>query len=236
MQNMPELNFPAFDRAAKWLREDGWKIISPAEMDRDVGVDGKDESTFHTWESCLKRDLHVLTDPKTDAIILMAGWASSPGAREEARTAVTSGLKLFFYDDQSPFSEPRLLETTPDVIKMIMDPLNRSSSGETMVEGSTGGKKGQKRLRPDLIPPEALREVALCYGIGAEKYDPNNWKKGYPYSASLAALERHLLEWKLGNKDDPDGFKHLAAVVFHANTLIYRDELQPEWNDIHEAS
>lgn len=109
-----------------------------------------------------------------------------------------------------------------------------SNDGEHLVVSHTGGAKGQKILRYDLIPSEALEEVARCYGVGATKYAPNNWKLGYAYSLSLASLERHLHEWKQGRQDDSEGYKHLAAVVFHALTLIYRDKAQTEWDDVHE--
>jgi hypothetical protein len=134
--------------------------------------------------------------------------------------------------------DKRLTAVSHEVVEFMMRDENHGVDDritDSLFVSGAGGAKGQKLLRPDLIPAEATREVALCYGIGAvnPNYGENNWKKGYPYSKSLAALERHLLEWKLGSQDDEDGFKHLAAVVFHANTLLYRDLLQPEWDDVH---
>jgi hypothetical protein len=84
----------------------------------------------------------------------------------------------------------------------------------------TGGQKGDKIGRFDLIPPEALGEVAAVYGRGAKKYAPRNWELGYDWGLSVAALERHLQRWKAGEQRDEMDNHHLACVVFHALALI----------------
>lgn len=61
---------------------------------------------------------------------------------------------------------------------------------------STGGVKGTKRARFDLIPARAMRLLAEHFGRGAEKYADNNWRKGYEWGKSIAALERHLNAFK----------------------------------------
>jgi hypothetical protein len=59
------------------------------------------------------------------------------------------------------------------------------------------------------------------YGKGAEKYAPNNWEKGYAWGLSVAALERHVSQFKQGVNIDPEtGCQHLAHAVFHCLTLI----------------
>lgn len=105
-------------------------------------------------------------------------------------------------------------------------------SEEVRKTSSTGAQKGAKPARYDLIPPKALELVARLYGRGAEKYEDHNWRAGYDWSLSYAALNRHL--WAFWNGEDMDeemGLPHLACVIFHAMTLLtYMDE-HPEFDD-----
>lgn len=85
----------------------------------------------------------------------------------------------------------------------------------------TGGVKGKKLARFDLIPPEALWGLALQYGIGAQKYDDRNWERGYDWSLSFAAMQRHAWAFWSGEDIDPETTNHhLAAVAFHAFSLL----------------
>uniref|UniRef100_UPI001E4FF338 dATP/dGTP diphosphohydrolase domain-containing protein n=1 Tax=Acetomicrobium sp. S15 = DSM 107314 TaxID=2529858 RepID=UPI001E4FF338 len=40
-------------------------------------------------------------------------------------------------------------------------------------------------LRYDLIPSDALRELAKVYTVGAEKYGERNWEKGMSWGRAL---------------------------------------------------
>lgn len=103
---------------------------------------------------------------------------------------------------------------------------------EVRVTSPTGGQKGQKLARYDLIPAEPLRQVAEMYGRGAEKYAARNWERGYSWSLSFAALQRHA--WQFWNGEDLDsetGMPHMASVVFHAFALLYFMEKHREFDD-----
>ena len=90
------------------------------------------------------------------------------------------------------------------------------------VDPVTGGKKGVKIERFDLIPPDVLRMLARHYGRGAAKYGERNMEKGYDYSKSYGALQRHANAWWEGEDDDPEfGTSHLLAVAWHAITLLW---------------
>lgn len=100
---------------------------------------------------------------------------------------------------------------------------------ETRVTSETGGAKGRKLARFDLIPQDSLQEIAEHFGKGAEKYAPNpetgldNWRHGYPWSLSYGAMLRHASA-ALGGEDidEETGSKHLAAVAWHAITLMHQ--------------
>jgi hypothetical protein len=90
----------------------------------------------------------------------------------------------------------------------------------------TGGKKGVKAVRFDLIPPQVLWLLARLYGHGCKKYAERNWEKGYKWSQSYASLRRHLDKfWMRKNIDDDSGkgsmLPHLVAVIWHAVALLY---------------
>jgi len=97
---------------------------------------------------------------------------------------------------------------------------------------STGGVKGTKDERHDLVPPEALAKLARHYGVGALKYEDHNWRKGYEWSKSYAALQRHAQAFWAGEDIDAEtGSPHMAAVAFHAFTLLVFMDEQPGFDD-----
>jgi hypothetical protein len=63
---------------------------------------------------------------------------------------------------------------------------------EIRTTSSTGGQKGVKDERYDLIPVGPLAELARHYGVGAKKYAEHQWRNGYEWSKSYSALQRHL--------------------------------------------
>jgi len=98
-----------------------------------------------------------------------------------------------------------------------------------IVNERTGGAKGQKIERFDLIPVAEWAEVAKVYGKGAEKYDEFNWCKGYDWGLSYASLMRHLTQfWSGESYDEESECHHLASVIFHALALMYFEKHHPE--------
>ncbi|QFG09148.1 hypothetical protein PBI_SPORTO_40 [Arthrobacter phage Sporto] len=103
---------------------------------------------------------------------------------------------------------------------------------EIRTTSPTGGQKGVKPERHSLIPVEALSSIARLYGFGAKKYDAHNWRKGYDWSKSYDAMNRHMALFWSGEDIDPEtGEPHMAAVAFHAMTLIVFMQEQPEFDD-----
>lgn len=85
----------------------------------------------------------------------------------------------------------------------------------------TGGQKGQKPEQFSLLPWPALGEIAKVYAFGAEKYDRDNWRKGYDWHLSMDAIIRHLAAFWAGEDLDPEsGLPHLAHAGFHVLTLL----------------
>lgn len=62
-----------------------------------------------------------------------------------------------------------------------------------------------------LIPPDALTEIALVLTMGADKYEPGNWLRGAAWSRYFGAMLRHLFAFWRGEERDPEsGLLHLA--------------------------
>ena len=76
------------------------------------------------------------------------------------------------------------------------------------------------KIRWDLVPKECLRRVAIHYTNGAKKYDDHNWKKGIPTSRFKESMERHMMQYLLGEQDED----HLAAIVFNVFGIMWNEE------------
>lgn len=94
-------------------------------------------------------------------------------------------------------------------------------TGEVRITSETGGQKGRKPQRMDLLPPEALLALSEVYGMGAEKYDDHNYLKGYDWSLSFGALLRHVMAAEKGEwLDDESGLPHVMHAAWHCFALF----------------
>lgn len=129
------------------------------------------------------------------------------------------------------------------------------SERETRTTSSTGGQKGVKLERFDLIPVEPLRMLAEHFGRGARKYDAHQWRNGYEWSKSYSALQRHLTAFWAGEDFDicdnsPEqcdldigkiyelntcknhtGSHHMVAVAWHSFVLLEFTKTHPGHDD-----
>lgn len=67
------------------------------------------------------------------------------------------------------------------------------------------------KTRFDLVPFDAVSEIADVLEYGAAKYQAHNWARGADWSRYFSALCRHIFAWWSGEDKDPEtGFSHLA--------------------------
>ena len=105
-----------------------------------------------------------------------------------------------------------------------------------VVDKETGGEKCKKMTRFSLIPPRFLWELADHFEVGAMKYDDHNWKKGYKWSLSYDALQRHIHEWAMGESRDTDTKSHhLIAAAWHCICLWWFENNKKGTDDIRES-
>lgn len=98
--------------------------------------------------------------------------------------------------------------------------LNISRDNMDMNKG--GIKHDDSKLRYDLLPIDAMRELVYVYTIGSYKYASRNWEKGYRWGRNYAAIKRHLDAWWNGEEiDEETGSQHLAQVAWNALALLH---------------
>ena len=100
--------------------------------------------------------------------------------------------------------------------------------------GKDGGgvKFDGDKLRYDLIPADALRQLAEVYTMGAKKYDDNNWRKGIKWSRIYGAIQRHINAFWEGEDMDPEsGLNHLSHAAWGCFTLLNYFKEKKEYDD-----
>lgn len=242
MTNRPHFNFPAFDAVALELRELGYDVSNPHDHDKDVypGIDdaaatligdviGIAAEVGFSFADAMQWDLREVA--RCDYICLLPEWETSTGARAERFVAEMTGsviLLATYADDRGLSSGWHVYMDTnqkrmcgPAVEAPELDPQYIAVAGEVrVIDQETGGAKGQKLARFDLLPYDALYILAEHFGKGAEKYEPRNWERGYDWGLSFAAAMRHGTAWWQGEEIDDEGFEHLTAFAWHALVLL----------------
>jgi hypothetical protein len=102
MSGYDQQNFPLFDRVAKTLREQGYDIVSPAELDspEERAIALANERSQSTWADFLARDVKLIAE-QVQGIIFLSGWPKSRGARLEATIGLLQpGFMFSLWDDK----------------------------------------------------------------------------------------------------------------------------------------
>ena len=98
MSGLPSFGAEEFRKAARVLRERGFEVVSPLEMDEAAGIRVDGLTGFEDLSDqgfdirhTLANDLRVvLLD--VDAVVLLPGWRDSKGAIAEYATARAAGV------------------------------------------------------------------------------------------------------------------------------------------------
>lgn len=247
MRGVPLFGQPAFKTATTLLRSLPWitEVFNPAERDESVGFDssqavtGSEEDMRRqnfSLREALGADLAYITQ-QADGVVLLNGWEKSLGAIAERNTAHALGLDIYTFDGTLLSKIVQFDDATLDpVVSVNLNNDGNAASSESTIDkllnggevrttSIKGGQKGVKLARYDLIPAGPLRLLAEHYGRGASKYADRQWEKGYPWSNSFAALQRHAWDFWNGKDYDTDegplkGSPSLAAVAWHAFSLM----------------
>ena len=90
-----QYNFPAFDAARDHLKALGWSVVSPADMDRNLGFDGHDEASPEFMREAIVRDTRAICQD-CQAIYMMREWEKSGLAPAEKAMAESIGLDVYY--------------------------------------------------------------------------------------------------------------------------------------------
>jgi hypothetical protein len=218
MSGVPYFNFPEFDRTRDFLK-DGWKVVSPADIDRDYGFDPRhmpEDSDWHkippaagTRSEIIRRDIDALLS--CHAIYMMPGWRDSKGARAEFNLAVWKGLQLFGELDHVK-------------VEHQMD-------GPPTEWKDTNPKDSVGCTKPPLhcIPTPVLFEVGMGMYEGGWKYREANWRViGVRASIYYDAALRHLTAWWDGEDIDPASKIHHISKVMSCLAVLRDCQMQAE--------
>ena len=143
------------------------------------------------------------------------------------------------------YAAHELVNANTDTSPMCEPASDKTVSGEVRQTSDSGAQKGSKLARYDMIPADALELLAEHYGKGAEKYPPfdsgdglgilDNYRRGYHWSLSFAAMQRHSWQFWNGEDIDPEtGSPHLIAAAWHCLTMVHwmnNPELAQKYDD-----
>jgi hypothetical protein len=213
MRGYKDFNFPAFDAKRDEINALGHVAVSPADLDREAGDVDEKAGVAPPIEVCMHRDIAALLE--CDAIAFLDGWEYSEGALNEQTVGRILGLKFYYPEDEIP----PVVDAPEQEVKIPEQVVK--GQGEVRVTSETGGQKGSKPAQLGAVDPAAIMEVATVAGFGAMKYDAYNYTKGYDWSLSYNALQRHLHAFWAGEDTDPEsGLPHLAHAAWHCLALI----------------
>ena len=76
------------------------------------------------------------------------------------------------------------------------------------------------RGRYSLIPPIALRALALRFEEGGKLYGDNNWHNGFPLSRLIDSMSRHTLALSEGDTSED----HAGAILWNASAFLWTED------------
>lgn len=86
----------------------------------------------------------------------------------------------------------------------------------------------------DVMP--ALKDMVAVMEFGANKYERNNWQRGFPKDKLLDSLLRHIDAFYSGEDVDPEsGLPHVGHIMCNAAFLAYHYGSSSEyWGSIND--
>lgn len=195
MTGHPEHNFPAFHAAARRLHEAGWEVVNPA--------DNFGGRTDLPRSSYLRADLVLLL--QCDAVAMLPGWETSPGAKLEYLLARQLQLPVFDAQTLAP------LESLHDAAVMLGGVRDGESILDEAKRITTTVRHGDYGHPSD----DFTRTARMWSGILAEKLRPAVaiTATDVPLCMIAVKLARQAHRHKRDNLVDIAGYARTAAMI-----------------------
>lgn len=96
-----------------------------------------------------------------------------------------------------------------------------------MQEKSVALRYNAGKLQWHLVDFDSLKPLVEVLMYGAQKYSPDNWKKGMDLNVILDCLQRHTVELMQGRPiDQESGKPHIGHVLANAMMYAYYTETE----------
>lgn len=125
--------------------------------------------------------------------------------------------------------EVKIRDSQDDVIEHIKECSEKAT--KLVEEAKQKAKADKGKIKPALVPPQIIRDIAVVREYGCEKYhSPDNWKKVEKERYENALL-RHTLAWMddKQSKDKESGIEHYKHMACNMAFLceMYEKEKNP---------
>ncbi len=195
MSGLPNNNYEEFHKNTKFLRDLGWTVISPAEMDAALGVDPTQPFSEEQYLNTLRHDYKALAD--CDAIAFIPGWESSRGARLESDFANVLKLDRYRVDASTSYFEKELVLAFCGYAQSGKDTIARQFINEAGFERK-GFADALKSMLYDLNPIIKIHFVDEIYGTSQQRMSDIVDKLGWEEAKKISEI-RELLQ-RLGTE------------------------------------
>lgn len=112
MGGLQKYGAPIFDAAAADLRQRGYRVINPVDIDLEAGFDPMTDSPEDfDLKAAIRRDVNHLVD--CDAIVMLPGHEKSRGATAERYVAIWAGLRVLEYPSMVLLGQSQLPIDSP---------------------------------------------------------------------------------------------------------------------------
>ena len=120
-------------------------------------------------------------------------------------------------------------EAMLEVMEQHAETLEKLAQAE---QREKGAKFDEGKEPLDLLPYDALVEVAKVLAFGEQKYETANWTKGIEQRRLISAALRHLYKFNNGEDHDTEsGINHLAHSACNLLFAIWMYKNRPDMDN-----